>query len=280
MLVAMLVLPVMDTIAKYLSDSLASGQIAWSRFFFQSLFLLPFALRLKAHWRNTPWQYHAARGFFIATATLFFFTSLIRLPVADALAIFFVEPLILTALSPFFLGEKIGWRRITAVATGFLGALLIIKPSTEVFGYYALLPLAASICFAFYLILTRKLALQTDPVIIQFFTGLAGMLLLAIVLAVGTTAEIQILSFTWPSNSQWWLLAVLGAIGCTAHLLVVYAFSLADASLLAPLQYFEILGATILGWYIFSDIPALSTWLGIIIIVASGVYVMARENAG
>jgi len=274
----MLVLPLMDIIAKYLSGSLASGQIAWSRFLFQSILLLPFALRLKSHWRTAPWYHHAVRGFLIAAATLFFFTSLIKLPVADALAIFFVEPLILTILSPFFLGEKVGWRRLTAVAIGFFGALLIIKPGADVFGVYALLPLAASFCFAFYLILTRKLAQKTDPVVIQFFTGISGMVILGVVLIAGTITETPLINFSWPSNSQWVLLAALGTIGCLAHLLVVYAFSMADASSLAPLQYFEILGASIFGWYFFSDVPSLITWVGITIIVASGIYVMLREQ--
>lgn len=279
MLSAMLVLPAMDIIAKYLSASMASGQVAWSRFLFQSILLLPFALAMKNQWHTSPWYHHAARGFLIAAATLFFFTSLIKLPVADALAIFFVEPLILTLLSPFFLGEKVGWRRLSAVAAGFLGALLIIKPGADVFGIYALLPLAASVCFAFYLILTRKLALKTSPVIIQFFTGLSGLVLLTGVLTTGTLVDVPLITFTTPTSSQWLLMGSLGAIGCAAHLMVVYAFSLASATSLAPFQYFEILGATVLGWYVFNDIPSATTWLGIAIIVSSGIYVMLRENS-
>ena len=278
MLSAMAVLPLMDITAKYLSNSMATGQIAWARFFFQSLLLLPFALRLKSQWRATRWQHHLLRGVLIAAATLFFFTSLIKLPVADALAIFFVEPLILTLLSPFFLGEKIGWRRLLAVAIGFIGALFIIKPGADVFGIYALLPLAASVCFAFYLILTRKLAQKTDPVIIQFFTGISGMLALGVALTVGSSLQISFLTIQWPNASQWLFLALLGTIGCIAHLLVVKAFQLLNASTLAPLQYFEILGATLFGWYFFKDIPSVCTWLGIAIITGSGIYVYWRES--
>ncbi|MEM7257374.1 MAG: EamA family transporter, partial [Pseudomonadota bacterium] len=98
------------------------------------------------------------------------------------------------------------------------------------------------------------------------------------VLIGGSVFELSLISFSWPSSSQWGLLAALGTIGCAAHLLVVYAFSLASASSLAPLQYFEILGATLFGWYFFSDIPSITTWLGIAIIVGSGIYVMAREQ--
>lgn len=278
MLTAMTLLPLMDIIAKYLGNSMASGQVAWSRFFFQSLLLLPFAFRLKNQWRAKDWHFHVLRGFLIATATLFFFTSLIKLPVADALAIFFVEPLILTLLSPIFLGERFGWRRLIAIGIGFIGALIIIKPGAQVFGIYALLPLCASVCFAFYLILTRKLAQQTDPILIQFFTGISGMAVLSIALLVGGHFEFSFLQASWPDTTQWALMALLGAIGCFAHLLVVHAFKLLDAATLAPFQYFEILGATLFGWYVFKDIPTASTWLGITIIVGSGIYVYWREK--
>lgn len=278
MLTAMTLLPLMDIIAKYLGNSMASGQVAWSRFFFQSLLLLPFAIRLKSQWPTKDWHFHALRGFLIATATLFFFTSLIKLPVADALAIFFVEPLILTLLSPIFLGERFGWRRLIAIGIGFIGALIIIKPGAQVFGIYALLPLCASVCFAFYLILTRKLAQQTDPILIQFFTGISGMALLSTALLFGSQFEFSFLQASWPDPTQWMLMALLGTIGCFAHLLVVYAFKLLDAATLAPFQYFEILGATLFGWYFFKDIPTTSTWIGITIIVGSGIYVYWREK--
>ena len=103
MLLAMVLLPLMDVIAKHLTSFMASGQIVWSRMFFQSLFLLPFLWPLRHQLLVRQWYLFAARGMLIATATLFFFTSLAKMPVADALAIFFVEPLLLTLLSPFFL---------------------------------------------------------------------------------------------------------------------------------------------------------------------------------
>jgi len=329
MSLAMVFLPLMDIIAKYLSASMATGQIAWSRFLFQSLLLAPFAWRVIASTKQRPvhqfdsqkqaettlpsqtkrrphvvtikhsllpnrWQLHALRGFLIAAATLCFFSSVTRLPVADAIAIFFVEPLLLTLLSPIFLGEKIGWRRLSAVVTGFTGALIIIKPGAAVFGVYAFLPLAAALCFAFYLILTRKLALDTDPILIQFFTGLSGLFFMSTALITGALINsleaidlnLFFLQTIWPDSNQWALMALLGTIGCLGHLAVVYAFRYIDASTLAPLQYFEIVGAALFGWLVFSDVPTVNTWVGIAIITGSGFYVywrektLAKKNAG
>ena len=324
MSLAMLFLPLMDIIAKYLSSTMATGQIAWSRFLFQSLLLLPFAWRLitrarriattqfssedKRDFRSkeatsgshitsnltldraatgllpSRWHLHALRGFLIAMATLCFFTSVTRLPVADAIAIFFVEPLLLTLLSPLFLGEKIGWRRLTAVLTGFAGALIIIKPGAAMFGVYAILPLGAALCFAFYLILTRKLAQDTDPILVQFFTGLSGLFFMSLVLLSGATINLLpgvnlfLLQTIWPTANQWALLALLGTIGCLGHLMVVHAFRYVDASTLAPLQYFEIVGAALFGWLVFRDVPSINTWIGIAIITGSGFYVYWRER--
>lgn len=268
----------MDVIAKHLGNSMAPGQVAWSRFFFQALLLAPFAWRLRSVTSLSQWHLHALRGFLIAAATLCFFLSLKRLPLADAIAIFFVEPLILTLLSPIFLGETIGWRRLSAVVTGFIGALIIIKPGGNVFGLYSVLPLCAASFFAFYLILTRKLAQQIDPVLIQFYTGLSAVTTLSIALLAGSIWQVSFLNPIWPDQVQWGFMATLGAIGCVGHLLVVHAFRILDAGTLAPFQYFEIIGAVIFGWYFFSDIPSKSTWLGITIIVGSGIYVYWREQ--
>lgn len=278
MLIAMAILPLMDVIAKHLGSSMASGQVAWSRFLFQSLLLAPFAWRIRHRMQLSQWHLHALRGFFIAAATLCFFTALTRLPLADALAIFFIEPLLLTLLSPLFLGETLGWRRLTAVAVGFVGALIIIKPGAAVFGIYALLPLLTALCFACYLILTRKLAQHTSPVLIQFYTGISGFIVMTVALIVGDQLGFSILTPSWPNQQQWFFMALLGAIGCVAHLLVVYAFKTLDAGTLAPFQYFEIVSAVIFGWYFFADIPSATTWLGIVIIVGSGIYVYLRER--
>ncbi|MEL7544822.1 MAG: EamA family transporter, partial [Pseudomonadota bacterium] len=248
---AMLYLPLIDTFAKLASDTIAAGQISWARFFFQTLFLAPLAL-----WRWRSWQpgnlhIHAARGCLIALATLMFFAALKYLPLADAISIFFIEPLILTVLSAIFLKEKIGWRRSLAVVCGFAGALIVIRPSYDVFGVYALLPLGTAATFATYLLLTRGVAQREDPVTIQFLAGVFGLAVMTIALAVGWSFEIEVITPRWPDLYSAAMLLGVGVVATTGHLLVVHAFRRAEAGILAPFQYLEIVPSVILGLVIF-----------------------------
>jgi S-adenosylmethionine uptake transporter len=273
----MLILPGIDAIAKWLSGAISSGQIAWSRFFFQTLLMLPLYLRTRGPVLTPALPMHAMRGALIALATLLFFSALKYLPLADAISIFFVEPLILTLLSALFLAEPVGWRRMTAVAVGFAGSLLIIRPSFQALGLPALLPLGTALSFAVYLILTRKLALHEHPARMQFYAGLFGGLVMTAALVGGDALDIAVLSFVWPNREQWLLLASLGVIATTGHLMVVHAFQRGSAGLLAPFQYVEIIGATILGVIFFADFPDALTWTGVGIIVGSGMYIFHRE---
>lgn len=277
MLLAMLVLPGIDAIAKWLSSDISSGQVAWSRFFFQTLLMLPLFLRTRGAILTPALPLHALRGALIALATLLFFSALKYLPLADAISIFFVEPLILTLLSAVFLGESVGWRRLTAVAVGFGGSLIVIRPSFSALGLPALLPLGTALSFAVYLILTRKLAQREYPVRMQFYAGVFGGIVMTAALAAGSIGDVAVLSFVWPDRVQWLLLAGLGVIATSGHLLVVHAFRRAPAAMLAPFQYVEIIGATILGLVFFGDFPDATTWLGVAIIVSSGMYVFHRE---
>ncbi len=278
MIIAMILLPGIDAIAKSLSTYIPSGQITWSRFFFQSLFLFPLVLRESNGFRIQKPALHVARGVLIAVATLFFFSALKYLPMADSIAIFFVEPLILILLSAVFLNEHIGWRRSTAALVGFIGALIIIRPDYEVFGAVALLPLCSAVCFAFYLILTRKLAQIQKAVTMQFYAGIFGALTMSLALGVGSILEISVLDPVWPEPRHWLLMACLGAIATAGHMFVVNSLRYAPANVLAPFQYLEIISATLLGLIVFGDFPDMMTWLGVAIIVSSGIYVFYRER--
>lgn len=279
MLLAMLLLPGIDAIAKWLSSTISSGQVAWSRFFFQTLLMLPLYLRTRGPFLTPALPLHALRGALIAFATLLFFSALKYLPLADAISIFFVEPLILTLLGALFLGEPVGWRRLAAVAAGFAGSLIVIRPSFSVLGLPALLPLGTALCFALYLILTRKLAQSEYPERMQFYAGVFGGIVMSIALAAGQVADVAVLTLVWPDLWQWLLLAGLGVIATAGHLLVAHALRRAPAGMLAPFQYVEIIGATILGLIVFGDFPDATTWVGVAIIVSSGMYVFHREAA-
>ncbi|MEM7562589.1 MAG: DMT family transporter [Pseudomonadota bacterium] len=275
---AMLMLPAMDAIAKWLAGSVEAGQVTWSRFFFQVIFMSPLLLRTSGPWWNRNLLLHAARGTLIAMATLFFFTGLAYLPMADAIAIFFIEPLLVTLLSAVFFREIIRWRRVSAICVGFIGALIVIRPSFAEVGFTALYPVGTAICFAFYLLLTRKLVSNEDPIRMQFFAGIFGLIVMSAALAVGESQNIAVLDPVWPEQHEWMLLCGLGLLATICHLLVVHAYQRAPISLLAPFHYVEIIGATLLGWLIFKEFPDFITWIGICIIVGSGIYVFHRES--
>jgi len=277
MIAAMLMLPGIDAIAKWLSGSVSSGQVTWSRFFFQIILMSPLLLKTRGPWFTPALALHAARGSLIAFATLFFFSGLAYLPLADAIAIFFIEPLLVTLLSALFFKEVIHWRRISAISIGFVGALIIIRPTFGEVGFAALYPVAAAFCFSFYIVLTRKLVRHEDPIRLQFFAGIFGCLVMSIALAYGTAQGVAILTAAWPTTDHWLLLGALGLIATVCHLLVVYAYRLASIGILAPFQYVEIIGATILGLIIFDEFPDTVTWVGVAIIVCSGMYVFHRE---
>ena len=155
--------------------------------------------------------------------------------------------------------------------------MIIIRPTFGEVGYAVLYPVAAAFCFSFYIVLTRKLVRHEDPIRLQFFAGIFGCLVMSVALAYGTEQQVAILTAAWPTAHQWMLLGALGLIATVCHLLVVYAYRLASIGILAPFQYVEIIGATILGLIIFGEFPDAVTWAGVAIIVGSGMYVFHRE---
>ena len=278
MVAAMLLLPAIDALAKVLAATVPVGLIAWSRFAFQTALLAPVRLET-AQWLAAR-PVAGARGARRASGGNDIDVFRGRSGVAPGRCDldFFVEPLILTLLSAVLLGESIGWRRLSAVAVGFLGALIIVRPSYEVFGVNALLPLASALCFALYLILTRRIAPHETPTTMQFHAGFFGFAVMSAGLAAGALFDIAALTPVWPEMREWILLAAVGLIATVGHQMVVHAFRRAEASILAPFQYLEIIAATLYGFILFGDFPDLTTWGGVAIIIGSGIYVFHRER--
>jgi drug/metabolite transporter (DMT)-like permease len=280
---AMLILPCMDAIAKYMStfEAMSPGQVTFYRFFFQMLLTVPLLVTVagKSAFRaKRPWM-NLLRGALHAAATLLFFTSIKYMPLADAFAIYFVEPFILTALSALFLGEKVGWRRWIAIVIGFGGAMVVIQPSFAIFGLKALLPIACAFLYALYLFLNRAIGDADPPLTMQTISGLGGTIFMGAGLIIGHWfGNADFVPALPDSMFALGILAVLGALSGYGHLLVVRAFRLAPLSLLAPFQYFEIISATILGFLLFGDFPTPSKWLGVTIVVGSGLYIIWRER--
>ena len=275
-----IIAPGIDVFGKLATGEFPSAQISLGRFVVQCLLLLPIVI-----WRKelrllsrSEALLHGLRGFLIAMATMMFFSALRYLPITDAIAIFFVEPMIVVLLGAWLLGEPTGWRRYLACFVGFIGALFVIQPSFADVGWPALFPLGTAITFSLYLILTRKLALNTDPFAMQFYAGLAGGLTVAFFLYWGEGTGSLMFDPVWPSLNGALLLLGVGVAATISHMLLVFGFQRAPASVLAPFQYLEIISATLFGFLVFGDFPDAYKWLGISIIVASGLFIFWRER--
>lgn len=280
MFVGVLIAPLIDIFSKLATAHMSSTTVAFVRFILQSSFMLPFIL-WRGSWREIRWSqagFHAIRGGVLALSMVSFVTTLRYMEVADAIAIFFVEPMILTILSSVFLGETIGWRRYTACGVGFLGALLIIQPSFGEVGPVALLPVVTALCVAIFAIMTRLRANREDPWAMQFQTGIWGGLFCALALVALDPQGIADIAKLPGNIAAMGQLVGVSLAATTSGILSVYAYRCAPASTLAPLQYFEIVSATVLGWYVFGNFPDALKWLGIAIIIASGLYILWRER--
>lgn len=280
---AMLLLPCMDAIAKYMATfaDMSPGQVTFYRFFFQIVCTIPLiftaagsaTLRPKRPWLNL------LRGVIHGAASLLFFAAVKYMPLADVFAIYFVEPFILTAMSAAFLGDRVGWRRWLAIIVGFGGALIVIQPSFVLFGWTALLPVGCAFLYSVYLFMNRAIGDADSPLTMQTIAGFGGTLFMGAALFIGNSAGVEDFALSLPTSLfTLALLVILGALSGYAHMLVVRAFRMAPLSLLAPFQYFEIISATVLGYAIFGDFPTPSKWLGIAIIVASGLFIIWREH--
>ena len=272
-LLAWAILPFMDTIAKYLSSELSFFQITWARYFFTVLFTLPFMFfffRKNLTWSTQP-KLQIFRGLTLLFANILFFYSISIISMAKALTLAFVAPLITTALSPIFLGEKVGVRRWSAVIIGFVGSLIVIQPGFIEFNLASISALGTGFFYGIYLVITRKLHSSDSPLLTLLLTGVVGAVLASFFVPV-----------VWinPTFNQWSLLALMGIFACLGHLFLILSLKYADASKLAPFGYFEIVTNVILGYYFFGDFPHHWTWVGLAIIVCSGIYISLREREG
>ena len=278
MVLSVLLSPVIDIFAKLAVTSVPAVEITFFRSLFQMIVLLPMVL-FRGTLFDLTWKragLHALRGLLAAIVMITFVTTLSVMEVADAIAIFFVEPIILTILGSIFLKETIGWRRYTACAVGFGGALLVIQPSMQEVGPIALLPIVSAFALALFLLITRLSSQSEDPWSMQVHAGFWGALFTGLLLALGS--GIAMIAPVMPDFDNSLFIAGAGAAATVSGVLGVYAYRAAPASTLAPLQYLEIVSATILGWWVFGDLPDALKWLGIAIIIGSGLYIIWRER--
>ncbi|MEY8882849.1 DMT family transporter [Donghicola sp. XS_ASV15] len=276
-----LLAPIMDAFAKATPAEIPAAQIITARFVLQIVLLAPLAVLMGNFTLpdRRSMGLHFARAASLLLATWLFFTAIREMPLASAISIFFVEPFVLTILGALFLKEEVGMRRIMACVVGFGGALLIIQPSFSNVGPVALFPLGTAVCFASYMILTRMISQKLHPVTTQLHTAVAASILIAPVLWYYDGSGVAALDPVWPQGLAIWTLLGVGVMATISHISITFALRHAPAATLAPLQYLEIVSATAVGYYIFDELPNGLTWMGIAIIVVSGLYVFARERA-
>jgi len=280
MVIAVLISPLIDIFAKLAITTIPSAEITAVRFVLQMIFILPIVI-VRGTLSDLSWKktgLHMLRGGLLVVTMLSFITTLKAMEVADAIAIFFVEPIILTILGSIFLKETIGWRRYTACGVGFFGALLVIQPSMQEVGWIALLPVVSAFGLAIFLLVTRLVAQNEDPWSMQFHAGVWGAVFCGILLYIGDGTGSEIFDPVVPDMTAGLYLLGVGITATISGVLGVYAYRAAPASVLAPLQYLEIVSATIFGWLVFGHLPDALKWLGIAIIIGSGLYIIWRER--
>jgi drug/metabolite transporter (DMT)-like permease len=260
-----------DVTAKYLSSSLPPIEITWIRFLVFALIMTPAMIpgsplyALKTNRRRL----HFMRGATVLGSSLFFITGLSFLPIAEASATGFVAPMFVTALSIVFLNEVVGLRRWIATGVGLLGVIIILRPGTSAFHVAAFFPLVSALCWACTLIMTRMLSDTERAITTMTYSSIAGVFVL--------TAMVP---FAWVTPSWHDILfgILIGVASTAGQWIVVLAFRYADASVLAPFSYSQLVWVTALGFVIFGEVPDVWTVVGAAFIVASGLYTAHRER--
>lgn len=263
-------LATMDAVGKQLSQTYPVLQIVWARYFFHAvLVLVVLSARHGVGFMRTshPWM-QTIRGLMLIAVTGLLYLALTRVPLADATAIMFFAPVLVTLLSAVFLAERITLVRVGAVLAGFIGVLLIVRPGFQT-DLFMLLPVVSACTLAVYLLLTRALS-GKDPVRTTIFYTTA----------MGTVAVSLLLPLVWqaPSLSHLLLMVLMGALGAIGHFFIISAFAFAPASALSPFLYAQILAAMVLSVVVFGDPLTATMLLGTALLVGSGLVVWWKES--
>lgn len=218
--------------------------------------------------RNLPLQ--LLRGVFLFGSTIFNFLALRTLPLADAMAIYFLAPMVITALAGPLLGEWAGWRRWAAIGVGFAGMLVVMRPGYGAFGIGHVYALLSMVSYCLYVIMTRRMAATETSASLIFYSALAPVVFMS--------PAVPLAGSVPPDLLHWVVLISLGFYGGLGHWLIIHAYKRAQVAGLAPYPYIQIIWATLLGYLVFGDVPDLYTVIGACIIVASGLYIVHRER--
>lgn len=273
MMISFLCFAIMDTTAKWLVvAAIPALQVTFLRYFVHFFWVM--VIYLPRHGfslaRSAKPRIQILRACLLFSGTALNFTALKYLPLTTTIAIFFAAPMVVCLLSIPILKEKVGIKRFAAIVVGFIGVLIIVAPWNDSFDYHVFLAVGAMSCVSGYFVLSRVVAGIDSNAVTQFYCSAVPTLILGtIILSI----------WEWPSSSlHWGLLVLVGSLGMFGHSVLTLAHKFAEASVLAPTVYSQIIYITILGWFVFGDVPTTSTIVGISVIVASGVYIWRRER--
>jgi drug/metabolite transporter (DMT)-like permease len=268
---AVLCFIIMNTMVRWLRlDGVPVAEIVWARNFFHLILIMAFfPRRIRTLLVAERIGMQVLRSILVFLATICMFIAMGLMPIADAIAIAFIAPLIAVGLSVLILGEKVGPRRWAAVVVGFLGMLIIIRPGAGVLQWAVLFPIGMATFYAFYQVITRMIRGSADPLNALFYTAL-----------VGAIAASVALPFFWqtPNLQQAAMLVGIGFMGGIGHWFIIMAYERAEVSAVAPFAYTELIWATVFGYLVFGEFPDLYTFIGAGVIAAAGIYVLYRER--
>ena len=269
---AYLMFTFIDGSAKWLVQFMPVMVVVWLRFTSQvvivSIFVLPVKKGALVRTKHLKWHVLRAMMFMLMTGMNFWALQYLQLTVVAS--IFFTVPIIIALLGAPLLGEKLDARRWAAVLTGFAGVLVIVQPGSEAFHPAVILSVGNAILYAIFILMTRWLAAYDSPETIQFLPAVGAMI---------GMAPFAFAVWEWPSGwLEWTLACLLGAFGGTGHYLLALANRYAPASVVAPFLYQQVLYMAAFGYIVFGDVPPASLWLGAAIVIASGLYLFARER--
>lgn len=270
---ATLLFVTMNSGVKYLSASLPTVELIWARTLGHLLFVVALFAPRHGGWRLLVTRkpgIQFARSLCQLASTAFFFAALHHIPLADATAVSFTSPFIVAALAGPVLGERVGLGHWTAIALGFVGALIVIQPTGLGTSPFAFLVLGSAFCYALYQLLTRRVGAFDPPETSVTYSALLGTIVLS-----------GLVPFSWKAPEEpwhWLILTSLGLLGGLGHYCVARAFLRGPASVLSPFHYVQLVWAAAAGYVIFGDVPSPWTWLGAGVIVASGLHIAWRET--
>ena len=266
------IVPINDALAKYLSDEIGILEIIWARFFGHFIILVPlvYCLRGKASFFNSNTKHQVARGLFIFLGTAFFYIAITNIPLANALSLLLVAPIIVVILSVYLLGEKITYLKILCALIGFIGTILVIQPGCSSFNLYSAYAFISGLFYAMYLIYTRKVNFASDSLITLSYSTIPGAVIMTILLPLYWSSI--------PDLNQIVLLSCIGPVVIVSHFFFIKAYQFAEASVLAPIHYFEIVSNALISILFFKDIPSILVAFGILCIISSGVLISLNQK--